>query len=45
MENHTQVSEVFSYLSVIWCEIVRHVKRLVREWTDDVLLSFCMCRK
>ena len=34
MENHTQVSEVFSYLSVIWCEIVRHVKRLVREWTD-----------
>lgn len=28
MENHTQVSEVFSYLSVIWCEIVRHVKRL-----------------
>ena len=29
-----------SHLEVIWCEIVRHVKYLEREWTDGVPLSF-----
>lgn len=27
-------------MEVIWCEIVRHVKYLEREWTDGVPLSF-----
>lgn len=35
----------FSYLGVIWWEVIRHVKCLERGWTEAVLLLFCICKK
>lgn len=45
MDNHITSKCGFSHLGTIWCEAIRHVKRLVREWTDDVPLSFRMGKK
>ena len=35
----------FSHLGVIWWEVIRHVKYSEKEWTEVVLLLFCICKK
>ena len=32
-------------MDVIWWEVIRHVKYLEKEWTEVVLLLFCICKK
>ena len=36
----SQINEAFSHLGIIWCEIINHIKRLEREWTNSVSLFF-----
>ena len=43
MENHIINKGGFSYLGVIWYEVMNYVEYW--EWTDDVPLSFRMGKK
>ena len=40
MESHIINKDGFSYLVVIWYEVMNHEEYLEGSWTDDVPLSF-----
>ena len=35
----SQINEAFSHLGIIWCEIINHIKRLEREWTNSEIIN------
>ena len=44
-ESHDYGIPLYLRLSMIWCEVMNHVKYLGKERTNDVLLSFHMSKK